>query len=366
MADNGDAVASSPNWASQDLNLHLSLSDSLQFTTLRSQLCSGPDSSDSLSIKMKTRKSASTSQELLLRKCSTHLAKIAVVLQDAPGEMLTFRQIVDKLTPWDNKNRKHSARKISFFLSTYDCFYRILNPDDKRRALWKLDTSKVTVKMVHRHFRGILQLFPELASKVGLESMSSEPCSSPVSSENLACRDAQIRYEGKFSSPFSIESIMKRDGPSTLRLQRSFSWDTQQLPLLHTSTGGPSVCSAGGSTHHRLTATAHESALKRNSPSSQTPKASLCSVPVRPVQRGLKMSFSWDSQQLLLQTLVGGPFVRSAGGSTHHRLTAAGAANDSRRPPVYCEPSFPVYIRAAPHYKPAQHLHHLLCTNIYP
>eukprot|EP00064_Thunnus_orientalis_P020876 superscaffoldBa00006008_g21027 len=223
---------------------------------------------------------ASSAQRGLLRKSTTYLAKIAIVLQDAPNKMLTFPQIP-------------------------------VVPDslDSKRNYWKLDVSQITAKMVRRHFKGILEFFPELTSEVETEKMSrpSEACSALHSTEPAACRAVQIRCEVKFSSPFSIESL-----------------------------------------------------LKRNSPSASASKASLSSVPVRVKQQeprpthtrvGTKRSFSWDSEEpLVLQGSAGNSPICSTGGSTHHGLTANRAAKLIKRMHVCTEPSFPIYTRlsAAP------------------
>ncbi|XP_060916231.1 forkhead box protein H1 [Labrus mixtus] len=244
---------------------------------------------------------ASSSQQRLFRKSTTYLAKIAVVLQDAPGKMLTFSQLMDKLMPLICEDRRSVENNIRVCLSSNTCFVKIpMVPDllDSKRNYWKLDTSKITAKMVRRHFKGILQFFPELASKVETENTSRGPerCLVPLS----PCRSVQIRCEVKFSSPFSIESLLKRD-----------------------------------------------------SPSARSPTASpLCSMPVRVEQRvGTKRSFSWDSEQhLLLQTSAGSSPVCSVGGSMHHGLIAAGAIKPVRRSHVLSEPSSLVYCRAAPYY----------------
>lgn len=176
---------------------------------------------------------------------------------------------------------------------------------DSKRNYWKLDPSQITAKMVRRHFKGILQLFPELACKVETENKSrpSESRSALRSPEPAACRAVQIRCEVKFSSPFSIESLLKRDSPSAR--------------------------------------------ASRASP--------LSSVPVRveqqprPAHRGVgtKRSFSWDSEEpLLLQASAGSSPICSTGGSIHHGLTANGAAKPIKRMHVCTEASFPVYTRA--------------------
>lgn len=159
---------------------------------------------------------------------------------------------------------------------------------DSKRNYWKLDLSQITAKMVRRHFKGILEFFPELTSEVETENMSrlSEPCSDLHSPEPAACRAVQIRCEVKFSGPFSIESLLKRDSPSAgaskasplssvpvraeprpthtrVGTKRSFSWDSEELLLLHASAGSSPVCSTGGSTHRGLTANRAAKPIKR-------------------------------------------------------------------------------------------------------
>ncbi|XP_036949676.1 forkhead box protein G1-like [Acanthopagrus latus] len=241
---------------------------------------------------------ASSSQQHLFRKSTTYLAKVAVILQEAPGKMLTFTQLMDKLAPLICEDRKSVENNIRVCLSANKCFVKIpVVPHSlhSKRNYWKLEPSHITAKMVRRHFKGILRLFPELASKVETENTSraSEHCSSLHSADAAACRAVQIRCEVKFSSPFSIESLLERDGPSAR--------------------------------------------ASRASP--------LSSVPLRADRqhRSTKRSFSWDCEEpLLLQASAGS----SAGGSTHHGLTAAGAAKPLRRMHVCAEASFPVYTRA--------------------
>ncbi|XP_044192526.1 forkhead box protein H1-like isoform X2 [Thunnus albacares] len=253
---------------------------------------------------------ASSAQRGLLRKSTTYLAKIAIVLQDAPNKMFTFPQLMDKLGPFICEDRRSVENNIRVCLSTNKCFVKIpVVPDslDSKRNYWKLEVSQITAKMVRRHFKGILEFFPELTSEVETEKMSrpSEACSALHSTEPAACGAVQIRCEVKFSSPFSIESL-----------------------------------------------------LKRNSPSASASKASpLSSVPVRVKQQeprpthtqvGTKRSFSWDSEEpLLLQGSAGNSPICSTGGSTHHGLTANRAAKLIKRMHVCTEPSFPIYTRVS-------------------
>ncbi len=179
---------------------------------------------------------------------------------------------------------------------------------DSKRNYWKLDLSQITVKMVRRHFKGILQLFPELACKMETAIRPSERRSALCSPEAAGCGAVQIKCEVKFSSPFSIESLLKRDSPSARACRAS--------PL----SGVPARAEQQlQSTHGRV---------------------------------GTKRSFSWDSEEhLLLQTSAGRSPICSAGGSTHHGLTA----KPIRRMHVNTEASFPVYTRASAPYFTSPH-----------
>lgn len=123
--------------------------------------------------------------------------------------------------------------------------------------------------MVRRHFKGLLHLFPELASKVETVHRSALVRPPPA-----ACRAVQVRCEVKFSGPFSIESLLKTDRPSrappleqpTVRpagTKRGHSWDCEERLLLRPEAGSSSICSAGGSTHHGLTANGVAHVMKR-------------------------------------------------------------------------------------------------------
>ena len=162
---------------------------------------------------------------------------------------------------------------------------------------------------MRRHFKGILQLFPELASKLETELLSrpSEHRSAPHSPEPSACKDVQIKGELKFSSPFSIESLLKRDGPPAR------------------PSGAP--------------------------PPSPVPVRVEKQLWPSHGQVGTKRSFSWDSEgPLLLQASAGSFPICSTGGSRHRGLAANGAAEPMKRMHIYTEPSIGVYPRAAPHF----------------
>lgn len=211
---------------------------------------------------------------------------------------------MDNLTPLMSENRRSFENNIRVCLSTNKCFVKVrlearsfhiccglcvvivdvyvcrlsqipVVPDslDGKRKYWKLDSSQITEKMVRRHFKGILPLFPELASKVETENRSRAPGGQATlkAPEAAACR-VQNRREVKFSGPFSIESLLKRDGPSArtsrssplsvaqvragqqprFGANRNFGWDCEERLFLQTPSGHSPVCSTGGSTHQGL------------------------------------------------------------------------------------------------------------------
>ena len=85
---------------------------------------------------------------------------------------------------------------------------------------WKVDHSKITQKILRRHFNRILGWFPELTS-VKKEMMTTPPPSPDHyttlhSPEDAACKAVNSRCDVKFSSCFSIDSILKKDSPSGL------------------------------------------------------------------------------------------------------------------------------------------------------
>ncbi|XP_077447049.1 uncharacterized protein LOC144067308 [Stigmatopora argus] len=155
------------------------------------------------------------------RKSGTYLARIAVVLRDAPDRMLTFVQLMERLGLLVPEDRKSIENNIRVCLSTHSCFVKIpLAPDSLgKRNFWKLDLSHVTAKMVRRHFKGLLDFFPELSGR------REEPAAS-----------VQIRCQLKFSGPFSIEALLRRDSPA---------WDLPRPQPL----GGALV--PQGLSHHR-------------------------------------------------------------------------------------------------------------------
>ncbi|KAF7210709.1 forkhead box protein H1 [Nothobranchius furzeri] len=193
---------------------------------------------------------ASRSHGEAFRGAHTWLAKIAIVLQQAPGRMLTFAQLIKKLAPTASQ-RKSAESGIRECLSSQRCFTKIpmvQNSPISKKNLWKLDCSQITAKMVRRHFKELLQLFPELASKVETQTSKNAPEEQRDLPPPGAAACTDIRRQ-TFSSPFSIESLLRRDTSPQPSHTQSFSCFSRE-PDLHPSAGSFPVCPAGGSTHH--------------------------------------------------------------------------------------------------------------------
>jgi hypothetical protein len=87
---------------------------------------------------------------------------------------------------------------------------------NSKKNFWKFDERQITAKMARRHFKGILDLFPELSTKVRMEAEQISERSAAVFSPKptLASPQMQNNNEVNFSSPFSIESILKYSRPN--------------------------------------------------------------------------------------------------------------------------------------------------------
>ncbi|CDQ82126.1 unnamed protein product [Oncorhynchus mykiss] len=156
------------------------------------------------------------------KKSTTYLGLIAHVIQDSPDKMLTFTQLMDKLGAFLSGDRKGIENNIRVCLSSNDCFVKVpVSPymPHSKKNFWKVDESQITAKMARRHFKGILDLFPELSTKVRMEAEQISERFAAVFSPpkpTLASPQMQNNNEVNFSSPFSIESILNRDSPSRL------------------------------------------------------------------------------------------------------------------------------------------------------
>ncbi|XP_024116527.1 forkhead box protein I1 [Oryzias melastigma] len=194
------------------------------------------------------------------RNAYTYLAKIALALHDAPDQMLTFTQLIQKMDLVTSEGGKSVENNIRVCLSTHRCFKKIpvvRNSGNTKKNYWKLDSSQITTKMVRRHLKDVLHLFPELTSKVETESLNRR-------SGKQESVDAPV----KFSSPFSIENLLRKDTtpafPQTEAKQqlhsdhrqaaekRDFYWKSEQILLSQTPAGSSTFWSTGGSASHSL------------------------------------------------------------------------------------------------------------------
>ncbi|KAK5883751.1 hypothetical protein CesoFtcFv8_020047 [Champsocephalus esox] len=114
---------------------------------------------------------ASSSQRGLFRKSTTYLAKIAVTLQDAPGTMLTFTQLMDRLAPLIPDGIVTIENNISLFIKQQMFCQDSRCPRSHKEelletGLWS-DHSKDGASSLQRN--------PAALPRVGLQSGNGEP-----------------------------------------------------------------------------------------------------------------------------------------------------------------------------------------------
>ena len=80
-----------------------------------------------------------------------------------------------------------------------------------KKNYWKVDESRITEKMVRRHFKGILEQSPVGSAPVKIENRPVKL--SVTDSPTPAAHHAQTKHE-KFSSSVSIESLLRTNCPS--------------------------------------------------------------------------------------------------------------------------------------------------------
>ncbi|KAF7691352.1 forkhead box protein H1 [Silurus meridionalis] len=135
----------------------------------------------------------------------TYIGLVAYVIQDSPDKMLTFKQIMKSLGVFVSGDRKGLENNIRVCLSSNKCFVKVpIDPEypNAKRNFWRVDEESITPKMLRRHFSDVPGLPPTfLDRKRSAQSASSLP----VSSEKIEERPI------KFTGPFSIESLLKKD-----------------------------------------------------------------------------------------------------------------------------------------------------------
>lgn len=74
-----------------------------------------------------------------------------------------------------------------------------------------MDETRITAKMIRRHFKGMLDNFPDLPSRLKREPDTSGEVDTIHNAQKSHASTAQKETVTKFSGPFSIESILKKD-----------------------------------------------------------------------------------------------------------------------------------------------------------
>ncbi|XDV34549.1 hypothetical protein PO909_004700 [Leuciscus waleckii] len=141
----------------------------------------------------------------------TYLGLIAYVIQNAPEKRLTFYELKNAVTIFVDGDRKGIENNIRVCLSSNNCFVKVpINPQfpNAKRNFWKVDDSKITPKILRRHFRGLCDVFPDLYGNTEIPFKNA--------TENRAtCKRPEA--EKKFTSPFSIESLLQRESSASAR-----------------------------------------------------------------------------------------------------------------------------------------------------
>ncbi|GAA6101098.1 forkhead box protein H1-like [Tachysurus ichikawai] len=138
----------------------------------------------------------------------TYIGLVAYVIQDSPNKMLTFKQIMKKLGMFVTGDKKGLENNTRVCLSSNKCFVKVpIDPEfpNAKRNFWRVDESNITPKMLRRHFSDMAELFPGLPHAWDRKPAPPHVPSSPVCPVQM--EDLPI----KFTGPFSIESLLKKD-----------------------------------------------------------------------------------------------------------------------------------------------------------
>ncbi|XP_055075452.2 forkhead box protein Q1 [Misgurnus anguillicaudatus] len=133
----------------------------------------------------------------------TYLGLIAYAIQNAPEKRLTFCELMNAIGALVDGDRKGLENNIRVCLSLNDCFVKVpINPEcpNARRNFWKVDGSKITPKMLRRHFSSMRDILPDIHENT--ES---------TSAKNPTVNNSKGTEAKKFTSSFSIESILRRE-----------------------------------------------------------------------------------------------------------------------------------------------------------
>ncbi|RXN06623.1 forkhead box H1-like protein [Labeo rohita] len=104
----------------------------------------------------------------------TYLGLIAYVIQNAPQKKLTFYELMNAVTIFVDGDRKGLENNIRVCLSSNNCFVKVpINPEcpNAKRNFWKVDDSKITPKILRRHFSGLRNVFPDFYENIEIPSV---------------------------------------------------------------------------------------------------------------------------------------------------------------------------------------------------
>ncbi|XP_016113266.1 forkhead box protein H1-like [Sinocyclocheilus grahami] len=142
----------------------------------------------------------------------TYLGLIAYVIQNAPQKKLMFHELMNAVTIFVDGDRKGLENNIRVCLSANNCFVKVpINPEcpNAKRNFWKVDDSKITPKILRRHFSGLRNVFPDFCESMEIPSVKNATDNKSTFKRPEA--------EKKFTSPFSIESLLQRESSAPVR-----------------------------------------------------------------------------------------------------------------------------------------------------
>ncbi|XP_052441150.1 forkhead box protein Q1 [Carassius gibelio] len=141
----------------------------------------------------------------------TYIGLIACAIQGSPDKMLTFKQIMKKLEPFVFGDKRGIENNIRVCLSSNRCFEKVpVDPNypNPKKNFWKVNENGITPKMFRRHFKYLINIFPGLSIPTQAVDECKDNSHAP---EPLACKVAESKSVGKFTGPFSIDSLLKSD-----------------------------------------------------------------------------------------------------------------------------------------------------------
>lgn len=100
-----------------------------------------------------------------------------------------------------------------FYIDVLSSYLQVpINPEcpNAKRNFWKVDESKITAKILRRHFGALRDVFPDFYENMEVSSVKNE-------TENNRATLKRLEAEKKFTSPFSIESLLQRESSAPLR-----------------------------------------------------------------------------------------------------------------------------------------------------